>query len=280
MFHIPIVRSGESNKEIEFSHIIDDSADKNTWRDNPHISLDHVKINVFARGDFSVVVENECYTPVYGDFSVFAPHVVHYGRVYRPTSLEYYQLDIGVSAFDAIPGGRELLFELIDYAIRRTPFIRPTVESGREFMSLASRIENAISAERWAEAYAFTLETVSTMAKVYSVTDRSMPNRLSKAVTTAISYIEKNYSQPIKVEEIARVCKVSCSYLSRVFKSELGVSVHTYITNLRISRAVKMLAESSVADTATANGFCDSSHFIAVFRKNFGITPSEYLKKR
>ena len=280
MFHIPIVKASESNREIEFSHIVNDCADKNTWRDNPNISLDHVKINIFVRGEFSVVIENECYTPVYGDFCVLPVHRVHYGRVYRPTALEYYQLDIGVCALDCIPGGRALLDSLVGYASTRSPFVRPSAEIAKQILSLSSLLETAVGEGKSPLAFAYAVELLAKMESAYSVTERSLPNRLSKPVTKAISYIEDNYSQPIKVEEIADTCRVSSSYLSRVFKKELGVSVHSYINNLRISRAVQMLSSQSVADTATANGFCDSSHFIAVFKKSFGITPSEYLRKK
>ena len=280
MFHVPIVRAVEHNREIEFSHIINDGADKNTWRDNPNISLDHVKINIFVRGEFSVVIDNECYTPVYGDICVLSPHRVHYGRISKPTKLEYYQLDIGIDAFHAVPGGSELLLSLSELSRNGSPFVRPNSAEGKGVLAACESISSAIKKENSPLAFAYTIEALAQMKEIYSQTQRCVAGYLSKHVSHAIYYINENYSQPITVYEIADLSKVSTSYLSRQFKKEIGVSVHEYITNLRVTKATKFLAEMSVAATAAQVGFCDSSHFISVFRKKIGITPSEYMKKR
>ena len=118
------------------------------------------------------------------------------------------------------------------------------------------------------------------MSEIYGKAERGVGGYLSKHTSRAVSYINEHYSGPITISEIADTCKVSTSYLSRQFKSEIGVSVHDYITNLRITKATNLLDKMNVAQTAAHVGFCDSSHFIAVFKKKLGITPSEYLKKR
>ena len=126
-------------------------------------------------------------------------------------------------------------------------------------------------------AFAATVEAVSKMCSLYQSSKNSVANFLSRYASAAISYIEENYFHPITVAEIADFCRVSSSYLSRRFKQEIGVSVHDYITNLRVAKAAELLKKMSVAETAAAVGFCDSSHFIAVFKKTFGTTPTRYL---
>lgn len=279
MFHIPIVNTDNERKRIEFSHIINNEANENTWKDSRNISLDNLKINVFVRGDFSLVVENECYVPVYGDFCVLPPHRVHYGRITKPTELEYYQLDIGIDAFCAVPGGSELLLELSDLSRTLGTLVRPEQATGELLLADCAKIASRIEAGDFTLAFVYTVELISGLKMVYGSSHREAASYLSKHVSRAIRYINEGYSQPISVAEIAALCRVSPTYLSRRFKSEIGVSVHDYITNLRITKATKLLLDTSVAQTAASVGFCDSSHFISVFKKKLGMTPSEYLKR-
>ena len=279
MLHVPITETDNERQRVEFSHIIDEAADENTWAKGD-ISLDNFKINVFVRGDFSVVVENERYVPLYGDFSVFVPHRVHYGRIVKPTELEYYQLDIGTDAFSALPGGSALLSELSRRSAECGAFVRPDNVSAKELLSLCEKISASVQKGNMLLAFLYIAEAVEKMSEIYGKAERGVGGYLSKHTSRAVSYINEHYSGPITISEIADTCKVSTSYLSRQFKSEIGVSVHDYITNLRITKATNLLDKMNVAQTAAHVGFCDSSHFIAVFKKKLGITPSEYLKKR
>ena len=94
-------------------------------------------------------------------------------------------------------------------------------------------------------------------------------------------YICGNRRNMIHVEEAARVCGMSESYFMSFFKRVTGLSFVEYFKHYRICRAQALLAntDDSMAAISEETGFCDQSHFGAVFRKVVGMTPASYRRK-
>jgi AraC-like DNA-binding protein/mannose-6-phosphate isomerase-like protein (cupin superfamily) len=102
-------------------------------------------------------------------------------------------------------------------------------------------------------------------------------SRSHTAVNLAIDYINKNYSDQLTLESVAKACYLSVNQLCRLFSEHCGTTVAKYITSKRITEAKKMLAAGKgVTETAMLCGFGDYSGFIRVFKKNVGVTPGKY----
>jgi AraC-like DNA-binding protein len=92
-------------------------------------------------------------------------------------------------------------------------------------------------------------------------------------------FLEENLSKPLRLADIAAAVGASPAYLTDLFTRAEGVSLHRYLTQLRLARALDELP--SVADLTTValdNGFSSHSHFSFAFRKSFGCTPSEFRR--
>jgi transcriptional regulator GlxA family with amidase domain len=74
---------------------------------------------------------------------------------------------------------------------------------------------------------------------------------------------------------------LSRMHVNRRLRATTGCSTHNFICALRFRRARELLRESSlsVCDVARAVGFRSASHFAKVFRKRFGLSPSEFVKE-
>ncbi|MFL6600887.1 MAG: helix-turn-helix domain-containing protein [Steroidobacteraceae bacterium] len=94
----------------------------------------------------------------------------------------------------------------------------------------------------------------------------------------AIAHIAKNFLRHIPESEVALLCEMSPSRFCREFKAAFDVTFVEYVANHRVSEAKRLLANPnmSVTDVAAAVGFEDPSYFTRVFRKQAGISPSEY----
>jgi AraC-like DNA-binding protein len=93
-------------------------------------------------------------------------------------------------------------------------------------------------------------------------------------------HIDTNLSLSLKV--ISENLNVHPSYLSREFSKYFDdLSFGDYIRKLRIEKATTLLSGSqySLAEIAYLTGFSDQSHFNRIFKKNIGITPSQYRRK-
>jgi len=94
----------------------------------------------------------------------------------------------------------------------------------------------------------------------------------------AIAHIAKNFLRPIPESEVAQLCNMSPSRFCREFKAAFQVTFVEYLANYRMEQAKRLLGNPSmpVADVAAAVGFNDPSYFTRVFRRQEGVSPSEY----
>jgi len=93
-----------------------------------------------------------------------------------------------------------------------------------------------------------------------------------------ITFVLRNYDQPIRVVELARRVNLSVSQLDRRFKKLYKMTPQGYILRVRIHSACRELSETShtIAQIASRCGFYDQSYFNKQFRRHLGTSPSEY----
>jgi len=99
-------------------------------------------------------------------------------------------------------------------------------------------------------------------------------------IENILMYLQENYHRNITNEEISERFLYHPNYLSNMVKSYTGLSLHRYITQLRLLNAVKLLesGEKSIGEIAEVCGFCDIYHFSKCFKKEMGISPAQYRK--
>ena len=103
-------------------------------------------------------------------------------------------------------------------------------------------------------------------------------NRYPKAVTVCMDYIYDNLHRKMTLSELAGAAGLSASYLSKLFRTEVGMTLKEYITRKRVQAAENMLKYSDFSCLAISDYLCFSSesHFIQVFRRYTGFTPKRY----
>ncbi len=101
-----------------------------------------------------------------------------------------------------------------------------------------------------------------------------------KPITDAVRFIGEHYAEALSQEIVAEHSNVSTSYLSRMFKEEMGVGFQEYLTDIRIKEAEKLLAASnlSIKEIAMSVGYPDEKYFSRLYKRLTGIKPSEYRR--
>ena len=100
-----------------------------------------------------------------------------------------------------------------------------------------------------------------------------------KLAADAKQYIADHYSESkLSVDEICAHLGVGTSYFSSVFKKETGMSFVTYLTNVRMTEAQRLLDTTDEKSYIIAGmvGYEEPNYFSYVFKKHFGISPSKY----
>lgn len=104
---------------------------------------------------------------------------------------------------------------------------------------------------------------------------------IQNEIERATHYFNENYNKPINIDEYAASRHISTCWFIRSFKQILKVTPMQYILSLRMANAQSLLetTEDSISEIAEAVGYDNPLYFSRIFRKNIGVSPSEYRKR-
>jgi AraC family transcriptional regulator len=90
------------------------------------------------------------------------------------------------------------------------------------------------------------------------------------------------FCERLSLADIARLARVSVFHLCRVLRRLTGLALHEYRTELRLRHALGPLEEArpDLTQIALDVGFSSHSHFTETFRREFGLTPSAFIRDR
>lgn len=101
--------------------------------------------------------------------------------------------------------------------------------------------------------------------------------KFSPHIRRCVSYINKNMGKKITVNGVAGELGISADYLSHLFREETGQNLSAYILKRRLDTARALLWEGAkISEVCKALCFCSKSHFIAAFKKEYGMTPGDF----
>lgn len=148
-----------------------------------------------------------------------------------------------------------------------------------------TRLVREILRQTVEDAAGYTPQRIAAYLVVYLHTLLQWARTASPGVTpdiaAACAYIAGHLRQPLSLEQLAAVSRLSLSQFKRKFQQQMGIPPGRYIAQQKI-QAVKPLLRPgcSCTELAMAFGFCDSSYFAAVFRKFTGMTPTAYMARQ
>jgi AraC-like DNA-binding protein len=104
----------------------------------------------------------------------------------------------------------------------------------------------------------------------------------AKAVDTVRAIIDAQYRRCPKIAELAIMANTSTSKLQKDFKTAFGRTIHEYLWETRLAKALEMLDQSSetVGALSRAVGCMKPGRFSKLFKAAYGLTPTEYRRKR
>lgn len=140
------------------------------------------------------------------------------------------------------------------------------------YIQTIEQLDNMYSVNRLIED---ALCTFADRVKEYNV------HKYSSTITTCRDYITKNIYHEITLNDIAGAIHVHPTYLSKLFREEVGISLSEYIQRERVEEAKKLLTLTTypLSDICTWLNFNDQSYFTKVFKKFTNTTPRQYRQK-
>ena len=197
-----------------------------------------------------------------GDIFICAPGVKHK----KTASTAYFKdIYIGVMCDDYFPS---------DFTYG---YFKDTDGSVRRILEIMHKVYNSDSPERFVTLSSLA-EAIFSMLKGMTSTN----HKLTPAVEQLKNEIIANFSNPeYRISDSKEYSYYNKDYMRQLFKKETGLSPLDYLSELRLKNAKKLLEtertpQYRISEISYLCGFYDVGYFTRMFRKKYGISPSEY----
>lgn len=129
-------------------------------------------------------------------------------------------------------------------------------------------------------ATALFMQLAGYLSRCYA-RSRHPNSRALLRIAETITHLETHYHEPIHLDELAGIARMSKRSFIRAFRAATGCSPISYLIEQRVNRAAALLrqGEDKVTDVAFNVGFSDSNYFTRQFRKVLGIPPTAYRRQ-
>jgi YesN/AraC family two-component response regulator len=150
-----------------------------------------------------------------------------------------------------------------------------------EIIGIFNKIENVNSDDLGSNKIlriSYFIELLVFINKVF-LENKELPEDISihEKLLPILNYIDENIHSDLSLDTLEKKFFINKYYLSRIFKSSIGISIHKYIILKRIVNAKSLLRQGyDVTSTCYMSGFKDYSNFIKMFKNIVGISPAKY----
>lgn len=270
-------------RQVEFVHEIihvEIPPEEKTSFRKPHLQK-YCELIFFCAGIREIKIGEKVHTFQAGDIMAVRPDELHSSRN-LPCMLDRYYLHIPPDTFSVLKDGEALM--RVFYARERYEgnCIRLNEDAQRTVHDLLVRLDHTVrfsdSLTKDAQALACVIQILALLGEHTQKGRLPGPTR-NELLLQILSFMENAFAQERVIADITLHFGVSRSSLWRMFKSELGITPHQYLQNIRLENARLLLnTDSDVLSTAMQCGFSDSSHLIRHFKARYGVTPHKYQR--
>ena len=168
--------------------------------------------------------------------------------------------------------------------------IDPSEEGGAEAIRLIGQL-----AELSDDGDGYELDAVGLMSALWKKTTRMIEARTpgsgesgdrawrqNETAKTLLTFVERNYGEPVTVDSLAAAAHLSRRECFRYFRRYTGRTPVEYVNDVRLAQAAHLLSTTALSLSAVglSCGFPTQSYFSRRFREKFGCTPSAYRIRR
>lgn len=164
-------------------------------------------------------------------------------------------------------------------ALPELPRFAPPVLRDEMFsQKFAAFIEQAEGNDDIFQSQSLLIELMNYALERFSAASNTLDAAHSE-IRRVRQYLDAHFDEPVRLDALAELAKLSPCYLNRIFQAEVGVPPYEYLVKIRLTHAQEMLSGgASISDAAHESGFADQSHFTRFFKRHIGLTPGEFLQ--
>ena len=244
---------------------------------------DYYEFYFFLEGDVHIQVGKEIYPVRFGDIMLIPPHISHC-TIIRSHDVPYRRFVFWISQEYC----NHLLQSSPDYA-----YIMQYVETEKHYLfhtdqilfnevqSKILRLLEEMRSQKYGRDTQISICVndlilrLNRLAYEHNTPKRKNPEFLLYQQLT--EYIEDHLEDDLSLEKLSELFFVSKYHIAHVFKDNIGLSIHQYITKKRLNLCKEAISgKMSITEAYQMYGFGDYSSFYRAFKKEFGISPKDY----
>lgn len=246
-------------------------------------SHDYYEFYFFLEGNVSIQIGENLYPVKYGDVMLIPPYISH-RPIIHSTDIPYRRFVFWISQdyCHHLCSISSDYFYLMEYVQKHQRYIfhndRITFNS---LQSQIMRLIEEMNADRFGKHTQISLYVNELVLHLNRLMyERNMSRKKTHEISlyqNLIRYIEDHLEQDLSLELLAKEFYVSKYHIAHVFKDNLGMSIHQYITKKRLELCRgAILSEMSITQVYQTFGFGDYSSFFRAFKKEYGISPRDF----
>ncbi|MGN1145221.1 MAG: AraC family transcriptional regulator [Acetatifactor sp.] len=262
-----------------------------TWKGTRHEdeasyhSHDFLEVAFVLSGVGKYHIEDDIYDIHEGDLIILNPGVKHQALYVKEAEVPTTEFFVGFSDIQ-LPGFPANFLPIPDGAY----MIHTTGELRQKLFKICSAMEaeKAVCREgRYFMLKAYLMQMLLLIIReqcepVVSAGGYAFESMNKKyVVEQLVNYLEDHYNEKVSLDQIAENMYLSPFYISKIFKSETGDTPIRHLINIRLEKAKELLEKGyggSIQEIAAMVGYDDAYHFSKLFKKHYGITPSQAKK--
>jgi len=246
-------------------------------------SHNYLEFYFFLEGDVSMQIGKQTYRVRSGDMMLIPPHVPHRLIIHSPkTPYRRFVFWISKEFYEHLSQLSSAYMYLIEYVDAHKDYLfQIDPVSFNTLQSKMIRLLEEMHAERFGKDEQIALYISDFILHINRlVYEKNEPKNQpinTSLYSNLVDYIEQHLDEDLTLERLADEFYVSKYHIAHVFKENVGLSIHQYITKKRLSLCQEAIrAKMNITEVYHAYGFGDYSSFYRAFKKEFGISPKEF----
>ena len=237
----------------------------------------------FLEGNVTMQINGEQYPLIHGDVLLIPPGLPHHSIIHN-CDAPYRRFVFWISRefFDQLTALSPDYGYVFQYACSKRRYIMHHDQiSFNILQSKLIRLLEEMQGDRFCREAQISLCVNDLILHLNrTIYERNHPVRQPETAAlyqTLCNFIETHIEEDLSLDRLSAEFFVSKYHIAHMFKDNLGISIHQYITKKRLSLCQQAIqGDMSITEAYQAFGFGDYSSFFRAFKKEYGISPREY----
>ena len=276
------IKTGSLSNDFKLFHL----KDKSNIQFDYHYH-DFNKLIIFISGNVVYNIEGKSYELQPWDILLVPSGQVHKPLIEPITEYERIVFWINNSFLEQHSSENEKLLNCFSIAKNEMMHvIRPQLNSLGSLKTLLSLLERELKGRDFAGAImanSLFVQLIISINRLFIKDDtqfKKIEVQYDESILKIVQYINLNIEMDLSIEFLSSKFFINKYYLMHKFKASTGYTLHNYINNKRLIKATELIRDGiCMSEVAQQCGFNDYSSFVRTFKKQFGLSPKNYLKQ-